>query len=281
MNRLIQLNKTIGNGIPRAYQLSNGKWIPSLGLGTVGLEKVESLEAAIMEAGYVYLDTASTYKNEGIVGEALQRCFARGKKREDVFVLTKLDQHEQNDVEKYLRESLARLQLDYVDCYLVHWPFGYFAPTPIPLYKLWKNMEDMVDKGLTASIGVSNFNAQLLWDMLTYARIKPVVNQVELHPTHAQHEFVRMMKDHGIRPIAYAPISRPGRGGSRLPDGSWLTPEGWQDLRENPVLKNIAANHKKSVVQVMLNWGIQKGHVVIPGAHSYDPKHVQYLNENM
>ena len=86
-----------------------------------------------METGYVYIDTASMYKNEKVVGDALQKCFARGKKREDVFILTKVDQHELIDVETFLRQSLARLQLDYVDCYLVHWPFNYYAPTPIPM----------------------------------------------------------------------------------------------------------------------------------------------------
>ena len=274
MDRLLQLNKNIGSGIPRAFKLNNGTWIPSIGLGTVGIEIVESLENAIMETGYIYLDTASTYKNEKIVGDALQRCFARGKKREDVYVLTKLDQHEQNDVEKYLRESLQRLQLDYVDCYLVHWPFNYYAPKPVPMHKLWHDMEVMVDMGLTKSIGVSNFNAQRLWDLMTYCKYKPVVNQVELHPTCAQPELVRFLIDHDIRPIAYSPISRPGRGGSRLADGSFITPEGWHDLRQNPTIQKIAKNHGKTEVQVMLNWGICKGHVVIPGAHSIDPKHV-------
>ena len=90
-----------------------------------------------------------------------------------------------------------------------------------------------------------------------------------------------MMIDHGIRPIAYSPISRPGRGGSKLPDGSNLVPLDWHDLRKNPKIMAIAKAHGKSEVQVMLNWGIMKGHVVIPGAHSLDPKHVQYLNENI
>ena len=112
MKRLIKLNQNIGNGIPRAFKLNNGNWIPSIGLGSGGIEHAESLENAIMDTGYVYIDTASAYKNEHVVGEALQKCFARGKKREDVFVLTKLDQHEQNNVEKYLKESLARLKLD-------------------------------------------------------------------------------------------------------------------------------------------------------------------------
>ena len=112
-----------------------------------------------METGYVFIDTASMYGNEKIVGQALQNCFKRGKKREDVFVLTKMDQHEQNDVEKYLRDSLERLQLTYVDCYLLHWPYGYYAPKPVSVHELWHNMENMVDMGLTKGIGLSNFNA--------------------------------------------------------------------------------------------------------------------------
>ena len=94
MNRLIQLNQNIGKGIPRAFKLNNGQWIPSIGLGSVGLNNVASLEKAIMESGYVYIDTASHYKNEDLVGQAIQNCFKRGKKREDLFVLTKVDQQE-------------------------------------------------------------------------------------------------------------------------------------------------------------------------------------------
>ena len=176
MDRLEQLNKNIGTGIPRAFRLNNGRWIPSIGLGSVGIEVEETLVNAIMDTGYIYIDTASMYGNEKVIGDALQKCFARGKKREDVFILTKLDKHEQNDVEKYLRASLARLQLDYVDAYLLHWPWGYYAPTPISMQKLWGQMENMVDMGLAKGIGVSNFNAQILWDMLSYCKYKPIIN---------------------------------------------------------------------------------------------------------
>lgn len=257
MNRLVQLQKNLtAGGVPRAFKLNNGQWIPSIGLGTVGLMKAESIEKAVMENGYIYLDSASMYGNEKMVGEALQNCFKRGKKREDVFVLTKVDQHEQNDIHRYLKDSLARLQLDYVDMYLVHFPYNYYAPVPIPQHKVWGQMENMVDMGLTKGIGVSNYNAQLLWDMMTYCKYKPAVNEVELHPTCQQPHLVRFLIDHDIRPIAYSPISRPGRGGSILPDGSFLTPEDWHDLRENPTLKEIAKAHGKSEVQVMLNWGV-------------------------
>jgi len=117
-------------------------------------------------------------------------------------------------------------------------------------------MEDMVDLGLTKSLGVSNFNAQLIWDMMTYCKYKPVVNEIELNPSCAQHEFVRFLIDHKIRPIAYAPLSRPGRGGHKLRDGSFLTPENHSDLRQNSTIKNCAKKYKKSEVQVILNWGV-------------------------
>jgi len=117
-----------------------------------------------------------------MVGEALQKCFARGKKREDVYILTKIYREELNDVEGAMRRSLKKLKLHYVDCYLIHFPFGYYAPIPVPMHKLWHDMETMVEMGLTKSIGVSNFNSQLLWDMMTYCKIKPAVNEIEVNP---------------------------------------------------------------------------------------------------
>jgi len=94
-----------------------------------------------------------------MIGTALQNCFARGKKREDVYVLTKIYREELNEVEKSLKASLDRLQLKRVDNYLIHFPFNYYAPTPVPMHVLWSHMENMVALGLTDSIGVSNFNA--------------------------------------------------------------------------------------------------------------------------
>ena len=176
MKALIQTQKALKSGLPRAFKLNNGQYIPSIGLGTVGLMNADSITNAIMNAGYIYLDTASMYGNEKMVGEAIQNAFRQGKSRDDVFVITKVDQHEQNDIEKYLKLSLERLQLDYVDIYLVHFPYNYYAPVPIPQYKVWGQMENMVDAGLAKGIGISNYNAQLIWDMMTYCKYKPVVN---------------------------------------------------------------------------------------------------------
>ena len=115
-------------------------------------------------------------------------------------------------------------------------------------------MEALVEKGLTKSIGVSNFNTQLIWDLLTYARIKPVVNQIELHPQNPQPELVRFLLAKNILPVAYCPVSRPT--GDR------------RGLLDNEFLKSLAEKYGKTVVQVMLNWGLCRGHCLIPKANS-------------
>ena len=126
-----------------------------------------------------------------------------------------------------------------------------------PLHKLWPELEALVDKGYTKSIGVSNFNTQLIWDLLTYARIKPVVNQIELNPQNAQTELIRFLIANDIRPVAYTPICRIGHEKSH-------------DFTQEDLMKTLAAKYNKSVPQIMLNWGISRGCVVIPKAASLD-----------
>lgn len=168
--------------LPKSYTLNDGTTMPALGLGTAHLHDKSSIVNAILECGYTHIDTASMYKTEGIIGEALQESFAQGKKREDIYIVTKIWHNEYGDIEGHLRKALEQLQLDYVNCFLLHWPAGYLASPKVPLHKLWPEMERMVDLGLTKSIGVSNFNTQLIMDLLTYARIPPACNQIELNP---------------------------------------------------------------------------------------------------
>ena len=144
-----------------------------------------------MEAGYTHLDTAAVYQNEEVVGAALAECFSKGKKREEIFVTTKLYHDKFDDVEGAIKESLTKLGLDYVDLYLIHWPMMYYAKKP--LHQLWPDMEALVEKGLTKSIGLSNFNTQLIFDLLSYAKIKPVANQIELNPQCTQTEIVKFL----------------------------------------------------------------------------------------
>jgi len=140
-------------------------------------------------------DNASFYKNEELVGGVLNELLNEDKshKREDLFVISKVWWDEVEDCEAACRRSLAKLKVEYLDLYLVHWPIAMkkievegqeptYERINIPMYKIWSQMEALVDKGLVKSIGVSNFNVQALWDMLSYARIKPVCNEVELHP---------------------------------------------------------------------------------------------------
>jgi len=148
---------------------------------------------------------------------------------------------------------------------LIHWPSGYYTkPTPKPLHVLWAELEGLVEKGLTKSIGVSNFNTQLLWDLLSYAKIPPVVNQVELNVVCQQKELVRFLLAKNIRPVAYTPVARPG---GHAKDES-VVPSTYPDASTNEYLVSLAEKYNKSTVQIMLNWGLCKGHAVIPKANS-------------
>lgn len=134
----------------------------------------DAIVRAVVEAGYRHLDCAMIYKNEELVGEALKEIFAAGIKREEIYITTKLWHSGYNDVEAACRESLTKLGLDYVDLYLIHWPVGFYTEPKMPLHKLWPNMEALIEKGLTKSIGLCNHNTQMIWDLLCYAKIKPV-----------------------------------------------------------------------------------------------------------
>jgi len=147
------------------------------------------VKRAILEYGYRHIDTAKCYNNEEEIGEALQEVMAAGVPREELYITTKLWHDDYDNVEAACRESLRKLKLDYVDLYLVHWvrpiinfESDNFELSGPPKHVLWQRMEALVDAGLTKSIGVSNCIINMLADMLAYARIKPVVNQVEMHP---------------------------------------------------------------------------------------------------
>jgi diketogulonate reductase-like aldo/keto reductase len=264
------------NSLPKTVKLNNGIDMPVLGFGTVGINTVEPFVTAIMEAGYRHIDTAMLYGNEELIGQALEQVFAKGIKREEIFLTTKLWHTEYGDVEGSLRKSLARLKLDYVDQFLIHWPNGYMAEPKKPIHKIWPEMEALVEKGLVKSIGISNFNVQMVWDLLCYCKITPAVNQVELNPQNPQLELIRFLKAKNIQPVAFTPVARPGA----VEKGDLLTPSDWPDLRDSPVLKALAEKYERTVVQIMLNWGVSRGHVVIPKAASlkYQLENAQSLD---
>lgn len=141
----------------------------------------------------------------------------------------------------------------------------YYAKPMISLQTLWGNMEGLVEKKLARSIGVSNFNTQLCWDLLTYCKIKPAVNQIELNPQCTQSELCKFLKAKDIQAVGFTPVARPGA----VEKGDALVPKDWPDMRENKYLQELAAKYNKSVPQIMLNFGLTRGNAVIPKAASF------------
>ena len=159
--------------------------MPRIGFGTSRIVEPAQVESAI-KVGYRHLDTASFYKNEEVVGQAIKTCIEQGiVTREDLFVTTKLWHNEYQDPEAAIRRSCAKLGLDYVDMYLMHWPNNGFTDPKVPLHVLWPKIEALKTQGLTKAIGVSNFNVQLLADLLTYCSVKPACNQIQIFPNNA------------------------------------------------------------------------------------------------
>jgi len=243
----------------RFTELNNGKKMPLMGYGTFLSQDEKALHDnivyAVVDCGYRHIDTASLYGNEHVVGDALQECFEKGIKREDIFITTKLWRSEFGDVDGSLKKSLEKLKLEYVDLYLIHWTVTdvdwdtYEIKGP-PMHEVWTNMEKQVDAGLTKSIGVSNCNAMLFVDMLAGAKIKPVNNQIENNPHLAQKNLVEFTKKFGCTTTAYAPIGASGFTGYNMLD--------------DETLKKIAEKHNASAAQIALAWNMQRGVIVIP-----------------
>lgn len=238
---------------------NNGEKFPLMGYGTLFSEEekdlIDNIVYAVTEVGYRHIDTAKLYLNEEAIGKALQICFEQGIKREDLFITTKLWRTDMADPEKEIKESLERLQLDYLDLYLIHWTvadvnWDTFEIKGPPMHEVWSNMEKLVEKGLTKSIGISNCNAMLLVDMLAGAKIKPVTNQIENNPYFSQDKFVKFMDKFEVKTTAYAPIGATGFTGN--------------DLLQDETLKRIAEVHKATTAQIALAWNMARGVAVIP-----------------
>ncbi|XP_078608537.1 aldo-keto reductase family 1 member B1-like isoform X6 [Branchiostoma floridae x Branchiostoma japonicum] len=266
--------------------LSSGKKMPLLGLGTwqsTSEQVINAVKIAI-DAGYRHIDTAWVYGNEKDVGQAIKEKIAEGKiKREDVFVTTKLFSTFQRPehVRDAMMQSLDGLGLDYVDLYLIHSPQGLkYGSNPfqhsgdvedlfdeVDYIDTWKAMEPLADEGLAKSIGVSSFNTQQLERLLQNCRIKPAVNQVELHPYLAQPELVDFCKRNDILVTAFSALGAPAR------------PKAFQSGEEEPVLMEdpsvvaIAKKYGKSAAQVLLRYHLDRGVSVIP--KSVTPSRIQ------
>ena len=227
--------------ISTKVKLNNGLEMPWLGLGVFRAEDGKEVENAVETAlkhGYRSIDTAAVYQNEQGVGTGMKNS---GVPREEIFLTSKVwnsDQGYKTTLEAF-EESLERLQTDYLDLYLIHWPKGKLS------VETWKAMEELYEKGLIRAIGVSNFLVHHLEDFLPECKVVPAVNQVEFHPELIQPELLKFCQEKGIQPEAWSPIMK-GR------------------VNDIPVVQALAAKYQKTPVQIVLRWDIQKGVVTIP-----------------
>jgi D-xylose reductase len=247
---------------------SNEIKIPNIGIGTANMQNVEEVVYQAIKDGVRLIDTASMYTNEEQVGNAINKAINEGiVKREDLYVVTKFWLDEKEDPEKALRASLDRLKLNYVDLFLDHWPTGkcyngQYNFKLICVKEYWPKMEKCVDDGLTKAIGVSNYNVQNLLIVLSVARIKPLVNEVEFHPYLYQKDLLEFCNLEKIKILAYNPLVKgvycKERHGKEMEEKKL-------DLLNEPEVKSLAEKHGKTPGQIVLNWEIQKGVIPIPG----------------
>jgi diketogulonate reductase-like aldo/keto reductase len=259
--------------------LYTGATMPAVGLGTFGSDHVTANQVAkavkgAAAVGYRHFDCASVYGNEAEVGASLEAVQQRGIGRDELWVTSKLwnDKHGEDDVIAQCRKSLADLRLEYLDLYLVHWPFPNFHPPGCDVtarsadakpyihdsyMKTWRKMEELVDLGLVRHIGTSNMTIPKLRLVLRDARIKPAVNEMELHPHFQQPELFQFVVENGIQPIGYCPIGSPGRPErDRTPEDTAPT--------EDAVILKIAQAHGIHPAVVCIKWAVQRGQTPIP-----------------
>jgi 2,5-diketo-D-gluconate reductase A len=217
--------------------LNNGLQMPILGFGVYQIPDPALCERAVIEAiesGYRMFDTAAAYMNEGAVGQAVKNI---GLDRKNLFITSKLWVQDTGyeRTRDAINKSLQRLQMDYLDLYLIHQPYG-------DVHGSWRAMEEAYRAGKLRAIGVSNFHSDRLADIIAFNDIAPAVNQVEVNPFHQQAEAVAFMAAKGVQAEAWAPFA-----------------EGRNKLFENDVLRAVAERHDKTVGQVVLRWLIQRG----------------------
>jgi 2,5-diketo-D-gluconate reductase A len=222
--------------------LNNGVTMPLLGFGVFQVPDLKECERSVLDAlavGYRLLDTAASYGNEEAVGNAIR---GSGIPRDQIFVTTKLwltDAGEEKTKRAFDR-SLKRLQLDYLDLYLIHQPFG-------DVYGSWRAMEALYREKRIRAIGVSNFYPDRIMDLMLHHQVKPAVNQIETHPFHQQVETQRFLRENSVQIESWGPFA-----------------EGKNNIFQNEILRAIGAKYRKSVAQVVVRWLTQRGVIAIP-----------------
>lgn len=259
--------------------LASGARMPAIGMGTFGSDHASSddVAAAVLSAaelGYRHFDCAAVYGNERAIGATLRDIIASGIPREQLWITSKLwnDKHAEADVVPAFTKSLHDLGLDYLDLYLIHWPFPNFHPPGCDVtsrsdnarpyihedfLKTWRQLELLHDRGLVRHIGTSNMTIPKLKLLLRDARVRPAVNEMELHPHFQQPELFDFVRSENIVPVGYCPLGSPGR-----PERD-RTAEDTSPL-EDPVIQRIAAAHNMHPATVCLKWAVQRGQAPIP-----------------
>ncbi len=269
--------------------LNTGAQMPNVGLGTWKSQANEvgaAVKNALEVAGYRHIDCAAIYKNEKEIGEVFKTVFSTGKlKREEVFITSKLwnSEHPKDRVRPAYEKSLEDLQVDYLDLYLVHWgiaippndsnvanqfgryseqvgPDGMLITEKVSIRETWEALEELYKAGSVKAIGVSNFTAPMLIDLLSYAKVIPAVNQIEVHPYNAQTRMIEFCRFHNIAVTGYSPLANPTRAKEH----------NQTILLEEPQVVAIGKNHSKSPAQIVLRWAIQRNTIVIPKSLSPD-----------
>lgn len=261
------------------FTLNNGVKVPGLGFGTFASEgsEGESYRATkkALEVGYRHLDCAWFYQNEGEVGQAVRDFLKENSnvKREDIFICTKVwnHLHRPEDVKWSFNDSLKKLGLDYVDLYLVHWPIASektddyqpklgadgkyiinkeLTENPEPT---WRAMEELAESGKARAIGVSNWTIDGLKKLLAFAKVKPTVNQIEIHPFLPNDDLVKFCIENNVLPEAYSPLGSQDQ-----------VPNTGEKVRTNKTLNEVAERSNHTLAQVLLAWGLRRGYAVLP-----------------
>jgi diketogulonate reductase-like aldo/keto reductase len=225
----------------QTVKLNNDVEIPILGFGVFQINDQAECERSVVDAiqvGYTHIDTAASYQNEEAVGRGIKQS---GVAREKLFITTKLwiQSNGYEGTLKAFERSLKRLQLEYIDLFLIHQPYG-------DVYGEWRAMEELYGQGKIKAIGVSNFQPDRIMDLMIHNKITPAVNQIEVNPFQQQIETQKFLQDNSVQVEAWAPFA-----------------EGKNNIFQNEILLSIAAKYKKSAAQVILRWVVQRGIIAL------------------